>query len=65
VRRPGDPDSSASDGGHAAERLREFLAKRLPPGAAAEELEAEIAKWKKENAERSDVSPSNPPDDID
>ena len=52
MRQPAD-DESEPEGGRAAERLREFLAKRLPPGASVEELNAEIAKLKKENAERS------------
>jgi hypothetical protein len=48
MKRPGD-DEPEPEGGRAAERLREFLQERLPAGASPEELNAEIAKWKKEN----------------
>ena len=44
-------DKLEQEGGRAAERLREFLAKRLPPGASIEDINAEVAKWKKENEE--------------
>ena len=66
MRRPGD-DEPEPEGGWAAERLREFLAKRLPPGASVEELNAEIAPWKKEHEEQSgsakDQDISSLPDD--
>ncbi len=66
MRRPGD-DGPEPEGGRAAERLREFLAKRLPPGASVEELNAEIARWKKEHEEHSrsekDQDTSGSPDD--
>jgi hypothetical protein len=48
MRGPHD-EKAEEEGGRAAERLREFLAKRLPPGASAEEINAEISKWEKEN----------------
>jgi hypothetical protein len=54
MRRPGDTEAEP-EGGRAAERLREFLKKRLPPGASPEELNAEIAKWKKENEGEDDT----------
>jgi hypothetical protein len=66
---PGQPNDNEPEptGGRAAERLREFLAKRLPPGASVEELNAEIAKGKKGNEEQSgsetDQDTSGPPDD--
>lgn len=61
MRRPGDNEPEP-EGGRAAERLREFLQKRLPAGASPEELNAEIAKWKKENeGEPSDeTDPDHP-----
>jgi hypothetical protein len=52
MRRRGQ-DEPEPEGERAAERLREFLKKRLPPGASPEELNAEIAKWTKENQNRS------------
>ena len=62
-----DEDEPESAGDRAAERLREFLAKRLPPGASIEELNAEIVKGKKEHEEQSqsekDRDKSAPPDD--
>jgi hypothetical protein len=48
MRRPGDTEREPK-GGRAAERLREFLKERLPPGASPEELNPEAAKSKKEN----------------
>jgi len=39
-------DSSSVPGGHAAERLREFLRERLPPGASPDELNPDLAKNK-------------------
>jgi hypothetical protein len=64
MRRPAG-DEPEPEGGRAAERLREFLAKRLPPGASPEELNAEIAKWKNEERSRSetDQDASSPLDD--
>jgi len=35
---PDKRPNSTPEGGHAAERLREFLRKRLPPGTSPEEL---------------------------
>jgi hypothetical protein len=66
MRQPADGESEP-EGGRAAERLREFLEKRLPPGAPVEELNEEIAKLVKEHAERSrseeDQGTCNPLDD--
>jgi hypothetical protein len=43
------------EGGHAAERLREFLAKRFPPGASVDEISAAISKKEdKEHPGRED-----------
>jgi hypothetical protein len=53
MQRPSDNEPEPT-GGRAAERLREFLARRLPPGASPDEINAEIAKWKQENPELSD-----------
>ena len=57
MRRPGEEDS-AEPGDHAAERLREFLAKRLPPGASTADLNAELAKLKAELKEPDPPSSS-------
>lgn len=61
MRRPGDNEPEP-EGGRAAERLREFLQERLPAGASPEELNAEIAKLKKENeGELSGETDPDPP----
>jgi len=61
MERPGDNEPEP-EGGRAAERLREFLRERLPAGASPEELNAEIAKWKKENEgePRTETDPDHP-----
>jgi hypothetical protein len=38
----------STPGGHAAERLREFLRERLPPGTSPDELNPESSKNKKD-----------------
>jgi hypothetical protein len=67
-------DAPSVPGGHAAERLREFLRGRLPPGTSPEELNPEfIEKPKhkdrgpeekeaeeKDNADESRGEPGNP-----
>ena len=40
------------EGGRAAERLREFLAKRLPPGSSVDDITAEISKETEEHPGR-------------
>ncbi len=42
MKKPGD-DTPDPPGGRAAERLREFLEKRLPPGATPDDLNPDIA----------------------
>jgi hypothetical protein len=42
------------EGGHAAERLREFLAKRFPPGASVDEINAAISKKEEEHTGHED-----------
>jgi hypothetical protein len=51
MRKKGE-DSPSVPGGHAAERLREFLRERLPPGASPDELNPELAKNKKDKDRR-------------
>ena len=51
MRKKGE-DSPSVPGGHAAERLREFLRERLPPGAPPDELNPELAKNKKDKDRR-------------
>jgi hypothetical protein len=41
-------DSASGPGGHAGERLREFLRERLHPGASPDELNPELARTKKD-----------------
>ena len=64
MRNPED-DQPSPPGGRAAERLREFLEKRLPPGASPEELNPEVAeeKRKKENEEESSPPGEKPASD--
>jgi len=52
MRRPGD-SKPEPEGGRAAERLRDFLSKRLPPGGSPEDLNPERAKEAKQAEERS------------
>ena len=42
------------EGGRAAERLREFLAKRLPPGVSVDETHEEISEETEEHPGRQD-----------
>ena len=52
MRKKGE-DSPLVPGGHAAERLREFLRERLPPGAPPDELNPELARDKKNNKDKA------------
>lgn len=54
MRKKGD-DSPSVPGGHAAERLQEFLRERLPSGASPDELNPELAK--NNNKKDSDRGP--------
>jgi hypothetical protein len=46
--------NSSTPGGHAADRLKEFLRERLPPGASPDELNPELAKKKKDKERDSE-----------
>ena len=56
MRNPED-DQPTPPGGRAAERLKEFLERRLPPGASPEELNPEIAEKKQEEEKQDEVGP--------
>jgi hypothetical protein len=47
-------DAPSAPGGHAAERLREFLRERLPAGAPPEELNPELIKKNEQKDRGSD-----------
>jgi hypothetical protein len=53
VRGPHDNEVER-EGGRAAERLREFLAKRLPPGVSVDEIHGEISEETEEHPGRQD-----------
>ena len=53
MRKKGEEPPSAP-GGHAADRLNEFLRERLPPGASPDELNPELPKNKKDKKRGSE-----------
>jgi hypothetical protein len=59
VRGPHDNEVER-EGGRAAERLREFLAKRLPPGVSVDETHEEISEETEEHPGRQDEDGSCP-----
>lgn len=61
MKKPGD-ETPDPPGGRAAERLREFLEKRLPPGATPEDLNPEIADDEADAGDASDDAPQSPPE---
>jgi len=56
MKKPGD-ETPDPPGGRAAERLREFLDQRLPPGASPEDLNPEIAGDTPDAGADADVAP--------
>jgi hypothetical protein len=59
MKKPGD-ETPDPPGGRAAERLREFLEKRLPPGATPDDLNPEIADGDADVGDTSDDAPRSP-----
>lgn len=61
VTKKADDDKEPPAGGRAAERLKEFLERRLPPGHSPEELNPDAAEDQETEAGTEEKSDAKPP----